>query len=348
MRTNHHHPVGQAGSGSRRRSKRKPAKDAASAAVALTETPTDAPISALDSHLDDLVLKYHAMAEELNGRGAMELAVPFYRQAIALLLSEREQLRQRAGIGTGSGGNQELEAVSAAVHGVLDAAAAAGLPAVELERQLAALEDSLTPHNLAEAAAALADLEERWGQSHPGLCALAARLALLNGDLARALEHYEQALQLAPGDGRLRINAGAARLATDDAAGAAELLRPLVAEAEGLADADQRRALWTNLARAEQELGNPSAAVEALLQLLAVAPEAFEPEPWLAASRGWIASGDAQPALQLLEALRPLLQPPEALLPLLAEALEAVGRYREAALVYRDLLRPALQSSAGR
>jgi tetratricopeptide (TPR) repeat protein len=332
-----------AGGGRRERSKRKRAQDLESAAIAVTEASMVAPSSHLDGHRDQLVLKYHAMAEELNGLGSMELAVPFYRQTIALLLSERDQLRQQAGVGSCPGVKQGGDSVSAAVHGVLDAAAAAGLPAVELERQLAALEDSLTPHNLPEAAAALGDLEERWGQPHPGLAALAARLALLDGDLAEALAHYERALQLAPGDGRLQINAGAARLAMDDPGGAAALLRPLAAEADGLADLDQRRALWRNLALVEHELGDATAAVEALLQLLVLAPEALDPEPWLEACRGWIAAEQAEAALQLLEALRPLVEPPEAVLTLLAEALEALGRYREAALVYRDLLRPTLQ-----
>ena len=293
------------------------------------------------------MLKYHAMAEELNGRGSMELAVPFYRQAIALLLTEREQVRREvgrtAGFDDGAAANPPVGAISAAVHGVLQAAASAAMPAVELERQLAAIQDSLTPNNLLEAAAALEDLEHRWGQPHAGILALAARLALLEGDLDQAHRYYEQALELQPRDVRLRINTGAARLAMDDPAGAAELLRPLAADADALTDRDQGRAFWKNLAKAEHELGQPTAAVQALLQLLELAPEAFDLEPWLEASRGWMANGDAESALELLEALRQLLDEPATVLPLLAEALEGLGRYREAALVYRDLLRPHLQ-----
>jgi tetratricopeptide (TPR) repeat protein len=341
-----------AGSGRTGSSKRKRPKASAASTVAVTDSLDLASIPAQDNGLDDLVLRYHAMAEELNGRGSMELAVPFYRQAIALLLTEREALRRQSGGSAGldriAGANQSVSAISAAVHGVLEAAASAGLPAMELERQLAALQDSLTPHNVVEAAAALGDLEQRWGQPHAGLSGLRARLALLEGDLAQALSHYERALELEPSDVRLLLNTGAARLAMGDAAGAADLLRPLAAGADGLADADQRRALWKNLARVEYELGEPMAAVQALLQLLALAPEALELESWLEVSRGWIAAGEAEAALQLLEALCPLVDAPAMLLPLLAEALEALGRYREAALVYRDLLRPALQQPTSR
>ena len=38
--------------------------------------------------------RYYELAENMNSRGAIELAVPFYRQALALLLEERKQLRQ--------------------------------------------------------------------------------------------------------------------------------------------------------------------------------------------------------------------------------------------------------------
>ena len=336
-----------AGRGRSGGSKRKRVQTPPSAAVEVAESPAAAGHLSPATGLDDLVLKYHAMAEEFNSQGAMELAVPFYRQAIALLMTEREQLRRQAGDATGfhdePAGDRQMSAVSAAVHGVLEAAATAGLPVVELERQLSAIEDSLSVHNLVEAGAALEDLEHRWGHPHVGLSALAARLALLGGDLAEAHAHYERALALDSRDERLRINAGAARLAMDDPAGAAELLRPLAAEADRLSDPDQLRALWKNLARVEYELGQAAEAVHALLRLLELAPEAFDLEPWLEACRGWIAANDAAVALQLLEALRPHVDASPSLLSLMAEALEALGRYRDAALVYRQLLRPSLQ-----
>ena len=41
--------------------------------------------------------RYYAIAETMNTRGAMELAVPFYRQAVALLLAERDESTRRKG-----------------------------------------------------------------------------------------------------------------------------------------------------------------------------------------------------------------------------------------------------------
>ena len=41
--------------------------------------------------------RYYSMAENMNTRGAMEMAVPFYRQAITLLLAERASLQQKLG-----------------------------------------------------------------------------------------------------------------------------------------------------------------------------------------------------------------------------------------------------------
>ena len=36
--------------------------------------------------------RYYELAESMNARGAIELAVPFYRQALAMVMQERDQL----------------------------------------------------------------------------------------------------------------------------------------------------------------------------------------------------------------------------------------------------------------
>ena len=41
--------------------------------------------------------RYYAIAEVMNQRGALELAVPFYRQAFALLVAERNVLKKMLG-----------------------------------------------------------------------------------------------------------------------------------------------------------------------------------------------------------------------------------------------------------
>ena len=59
------------------------------------ESATPAADAASPASESGLIERYNAMAEELNGRGAMELAVPFYRQTTARLLAERGRWRAR-------------------------------------------------------------------------------------------------------------------------------------------------------------------------------------------------------------------------------------------------------------
>ena len=73
--------------------------------------------------------RYYAMAETMNTQGAREMAVPFYRQAIALLLAERETLQQTLG---GVDAQPVVEAPTLnELQGLLEAAEALGKPAVE-------------------------------------------------------------------------------------------------------------------------------------------------------------------------------------------------------------------------
>lgn len=287
-----------------------------------------------------LVDRYYAMAEELNGRGSMELAVPFYRQTIALLLAEREQLRTLTGQAT-----EALQA-SADVDGVMAAAASldSALPEAELLRQLAALEEELSEHNRQEVTAALEVLQEQWGQPHPQLLALQAKLRLLDGELAAARICFEQALALDGSCIRLRLNTGAARLADGDAQPALEMLRPLVRDLEALEALGATGSFWNNLTRAELAADDSERAAAALQQWLQHAPHTLEIEAWLELAQDLNQSGRAELALALLQVLADESRSEQRrmVLPVLAELLEAAGAFREAALLYRELLRPEL------
>jgi tetratricopeptide (TPR) repeat protein len=288
-----------------------------------------------------LVDRYHAMAEELNGRGAMELAVPFYRQTIALLLAEREQLRSLAGAeATGA-----LPA-SADVDGVLAAAAVvdSALPEPELLRQLTALEEELSEHNHQEVAVALQVLQEQWGQPHPQLLALEAKLHLLEGALGKARDCFEQALALGGQCVRLRLNTGAARLADGDVPAALELLRPLTNELPALEVRGALGSFWNNLTRAELAAEQSERAAAAVQQWLHHAPHTLELEAWLEQAQALHQAGRGDAALVLLQALADGGTPEQRrqVLPELATLLEAAGSFREAAMVYRELLRPGL------
>lgn len=287
-----------------------------------------------------LVDRYYAMAEELNGRGSMELAVPFYRQTIALLLAEREQLLARQG--------QEPVALPSSedVDGVMAAAASvdSALTEAELLRQLTALEEELSPQNQQEVAAALEVLQEQWGQPHPQLLALIAKIHLVAGNLEQARRSFEQALSLDGDCVRLRLNTGAVRLAVGDSSAALQLLRPLAKELEALDAWGACSSFWNNLTRAELAADQPERAAASLQQWLAQAPHTLHLEPWLEQAQVLQQAGQPQAALLLLRAIAEhgTAEQRQAVLPELAGVLEGAGAFREAALLYRELLRPSL------
>lgn len=299
--------------------------------------PVELPASAEDQALVD---RYYAMAEELNGRGSMELAVPFYRQTVALLLAEREQLRAMAGQAAAA-----LPA-SADVDGVMAAAASVdqAFSEAELLRQIAALEEELSIHNREEIAAALEALGQQWRRSHPQLLALEAKLQLLSGELEQALACFEQALSLDSSCVRLQLNTAAARLAAGDAGGALALLRPLAAELEALEALGACGSYWNNLTRAELAADQDERAVAALQQWLTHAPHTLVLGPWIEQAQALRQGGQPELALAILQALAEggSVEQRCEVLPELAEQLEAAGAFREAALVYRELLRPEL------
>jgi tetratricopeptide (TPR) repeat protein len=293
-----------------------------------------------------LVDRYYAMAEELNGRGSMELAVPFYRQTIALLLAEREQLRAL------SGDASAAFQASPDVDGVMAAAlqvegGSVGLVEAELLRQLGALDEELTMESCQEVAAALAVLQEQWGQPHGQLLGLQAKLNVLLGEVAAARDLFEEALALESGCERLMVNTGAARLLCGDASGAAALLRAIAQSPEQVQRLQARgsaSSLWSNLAQAECELGENAAALEALAQRFSLGPIGDDWARWLDVAEQWLRLGDRPHARLLIDLLIREATPDQrrAVLPLLAELLELEGEFREAALIYRELLRPSL------
>jgi tetratricopeptide (TPR) repeat protein len=290
---------------------------------------------------NDLIARCHAIAEDLNGRGALDLAVPFYRQTIALLLAQAEQGSERAEAAT---------ADSAAVADVLTVShgheAALMLPcAADLDQHLGALEQDLTVANAATVQTLLQELQGQRDQPSAQLLALLAKTHLLQANLKAALACFHQALELAPADPSLLVNTGAARLACGDCSGALALLRPLAAQRHTLEDPRLLKALLRNMALAELEAGRVAQAALLRAELAGLAPDELPLEDWLEDVRQWLETGCRQEAKSLLLALRAVhpLQP--AVLELLAYTHEALGDFRDAALVYRDLLRPRLMVS---
>jgi len=306
------------------------------------ESPTEA----------SLADRYYAMAEAMNTRGAMELAVPFYRQAVALLLAERQSLHQRLGSTAADGEAATLPLEE--LHGLLEATqawdqhdpgsgAAAAMGATEegLESRLAELAEDLNS-NTAEQV--LASLNSLGALPVEGL-ALRGKAQILLGQSAQAVESFEAALELAPEQPELRINTGAARLAAGDVDGAVSLLQEVYNGGLEQLEPSIGSALLRNFASAASQAGFPLEALQLRRQWQQHDPEAMPLERWLA----WAQEGLAEPAgsslqqesLALLEALAQRHPSDRSVLEQLAATYEAQGQFKEASLLYRELLRPA-------
>lgn len=306
--------------------------------------------------------RYYAMAEEMNTRGAMELAVPFYRQAVALLLAEREALQQQLG-----GGQAQPVADALPIdelHGLLEAAEALGqqqaapsaepssafnnvpLKAPNLEAQIAELASELGKENALQVIAGLKALADAAGGQLPasGL-ALLGKAQMLLGQPADGLQSFKAALAAAPNDVELQINTGAARLANGDAQGALVLLRRVWQQGLDALQPSSQQALLRNLSAAEAKAGYLAGALQLRLKWFQRDPQAVPMQRWLTWAQQGLegtdkASSVRQAAMALLTALQQAAPEERSLVQALADALEDQGDYREAALLYRQLLRP--------
>ena len=339
------------GSSAARRSQQRPSPDAVS--------PVTTPSVESSGPMAD---RYYAMAEEMNTRGAMELAVPFYRQAVALLLAEREALQQQLG-----GGKAQPVAESLPIdelHGLLEAAEALGQPpaapsaeassasnnvptqAPNVETQIAELASELGKENALQVMTGLKALADAAGGQLPasGL-ALLGKAQMLLGKPADGVQSFEAALKAAPGDAELQINTGAARLANGDAQGALALLRGVWQQGLDALQPSSQQALLRNLSAAEAKAGYTAGALQLRLKWFQRNPEAVPMQRWLTwAQQGLKGTDKASPvrqaAMALLKSVQQAAPQERNLVQALADALEDQGDYREAALLYRQLLRP--------
>ena len=119
----------------RRQAKRRSTSERASTKSALppnkddqhSSSTSESPVTSPDSTVElnsSMADRYYAMAETMNSRGAMEMAVPFYRQAIALLLADRTSLREKLGGDSAQPVADELPMDE--LHGLIEAAEALG------------------------------------------------------------------------------------------------------------------------------------------------------------------------------------------------------------------------------
>ena len=312
--------------------------------------PSSSPVNPTSADPDaSAANRYYDMAESLNVRGAMEMAVPFYRQAVALLLAERENLQAQLGGAppTPVGADLPLDEL----HGLLKSAEALGSESHQeagpsVEDQIQELAAELNQASAMQVMAGLKAIAERSKQPMPasGL-ALLAKAQMLLGKTGDGLKSFEAALAADPDSTDLKINTGAARLAEGDLDGALLLLRGVYkAGVETLAP-KILAALFRNLSAAEARADQLAEALRLRLQWFQAAPQSVSLDRWLK----WAKEGLAAPnqdddlrghGLDLLKALQEQHPQERELMQCLADALEDQGDYREASLLYRQLLRP--------
>lgn len=294
--------------------------------------------------------RYYAMAEEMNSRGAMELAVPFYRQALALLIAERSQLRA------------QLPQLSAQppqalpldqLHGLLEAAQQweqqieepAAPAQVDLEPTIAELAEDLTAASAEQVLAALAELEQQQGQLPANGLGLRGKASMLAGNSEAAVAAFHAGCKADPSRVDLQVNQGAALLAAGNIAAALEILRLVYQQQYDHLEGQEKVALLRNLATAEARGGELAVALHLRRQWLQLEPDGQQSDRWLQWAHQGLATNQPEAAQQaavlLLQRLHEQRPAERAVMELLAEALETTGRFREASLLYRSLLRPA-------
>ena len=301
--------------------------------------------------------RYYAMAEEMNTRGAMELAVPFYRQAVALLLAERQSFRQQLGdMETCPVGNPlPMDALNGLLkaaetlgqsHPVLTSEPSSELETPSLDEQIAELAAELCKENALQVIAGLRSLAEtNAGQLPVSGLSLLGKAQMLLGKVSDGLKSFEAALAKAPDDREVQINTGAARLAGGDVQNAIGLLRSVWSEGLESLQVSSQQALLRNLSAAESKAGSLANALQLRLKWFHLYPETQPLERWLRwAKQGLVnnekSSPERQVAMNLLQELHKAHPKDRDLLQQLADALEYQGEYREAAVIYRKLLRP--------
>ena len=284
--------------------------------------------------------RYYELAETMNARGAIELAVPFYRQALALLLEERKQLRELL---PEAQGPRSAVIPEAEVQGLLTEATA--LTGVDLEARIVELEEELTAESAQQVLVGLDELAAAQGDGTFPAAGhnLRGKALLLLGEATQALAEFGQAREAEPQSPLYAINLAAALLTQKRHTDALALLRPLYAKGLAALPEALQQPLLRNLATAARQAGHLLESLQVRRQWLTLDSRSVGLDRWLQ----WAGVGLQQElgdparaeALALLQDLHRLHPGERQVMQALAGAWEAQGEYRQAALLYRDLLR---------
>jgi tetratricopeptide (TPR) repeat protein len=305
---------------------------------------------------EPLAERYYRLAETMNARGAMELAVPFYRQALVLLLEERNQLRQLLPedhqrvfqVQTDddlAGLLQAAHLLRAERNGSSDAQPSCPDDCQDLDSGVAELAEDLTPESARQVIAGLDELMLQYpGQvMPPDGHSLKGKALILLGQVVEGLDCFKAAYEADPSHVKHSINYAGSLLSQSRSHEALPILRSLHKSGLYTLSPQEKQAILRNLASAEDQQGRPDVALQLRHQWLLSQPDALSPERWLDFCRvGLVETVDRElksMAVGMLEDLYRLYPKCRAAAEVLAEVLESLGDYRRTALIYRNLLR---------
>ena len=115
-------------------------------------------LPAADDSAVPLADRYYDLAETMNARGAIEMAVPFYRQALALLLEERKQLRQLLPEAEQTRSAQNAQIPEAELNGLLPDDSSLRGSDLDLEARVDELAEELNVSSAQQVLAGVAEL----------------------------------------------------------------------------------------------------------------------------------------------------------------------------------------------
>ncbi|MEI8250457.1 MAG: tetratricopeptide repeat protein [Synechococcus sp. ELA057] len=287
--------------------------------------------------------RYFAHAEDLIGRGAPELAAPFYRQAYVLLGASRggktgpvaapsvEDWSSMTSV-IDLDAPPSLEEVSAS-PGARDGETAdpGGADAVQRILQLEAQLSRDTADAVAQEALRLS----QQGLQHPELDHLLGLVHVLKGESGPAAERFRMAIAQDPGRYRSLVNLAGLLVGEGRLEEAQALLHKALEQVNP--DSEHAVPALTNLSLVHQAAGRPMEEAQLVLRIHRLKPGHLRPERLLHAAGVLEEMAEEPAAIELLQWLddhggdAAVWQP-------LATLLERRGDYQAAALVYRRLL----------
>ena len=303
-------------------------------------------LPAADDSAVPLADRYYDLAETMNARGAIEMAVPFYRQALALLLEERKQLRQLLPEAEQTRSAQNAQIPEAELNGLLADDSSLRGSDLDLEARVDELAEELNVSSAQQVLAGVAELLSLNGSRELPASghSLRGKAHLLLGEQEDAWRAFAAARAADPKSPQHALNLAASLLTQKKHQEALDLLRPLHQLGLAALPRELREPLLRNLATAEMQVGQSLAALQLRRQWLQLNPDAVTQKRWLQWARVGLEQERGHPCrlegLALLQDLHRLKPEERSVKEALADALESEGEYRQAALLYRDLLRP--------